>query len=202
MDLDQTDFTALYAGDDRTWSRFVLMARPVLEAAVRRTFARQGLTPDAGLFQDSVADTLERLAAKDFAMLRRFDPQRGKLSAFLAVVAGSTAANTLRAARRHPSGDLDSAPDLPAPTPAHRASIRDVVPDGMLTDRETLVLVLSFDRDLDGPDIGRALSISDNTVRVLKARALKKLREAGIQPDGTFDVPHGEDSSATANKAA
>jgi DNA-directed RNA polymerase specialized sigma subunit len=62
-----------------------------------------------------------------------------------------------------------------------------VVPEGVLTDREKLVLVLSFDRDLDGPDIARVLSISDNTVRVLKARALKKLRAAGIQPDGSFD---------------
>ena len=69
MDLDQTDFAALYAGDDRAWSRFVLKARPVLEAAVQRTFYRQGLTPDAGLFQDAVADTLERLAARDFALL-------------------------------------------------------------------------------------------------------------------------------------
>ena len=43
----------------------------------------------------------------------------------------------------------------------------------------------------------KALSISDNTVRVLKARALKKLRDAGIQPDGTF-----ESVSETANKAA
>ncbi|MAV46929.1 MAG: sigma-70 family RNA polymerase sigma factor [Alphaproteobacteria bacterium TMED89] len=186
MDLDQTDFSALYAGDDRAWSRFVLMARPVLEAAVQRTLRRQGLTPDAGLFQDAVADTLERLAAKQFALLRRFDPARGRLSAFLAVVAGSTAANTLRAARRHPSGTLDNAPEPVDPAPARRSSIRDVVPEGLVTDREMLVLVLSFDRDLDGPDIAQALAISDNTVRVLKARALKKLRQAGIQPDGTF----------------
>ena len=197
MDLDQTDFSALYAGDDRAWSRFILMARPVLEAAVHRTFTRQGLKPDAGLFQDAVADTFERLAAKDFALLRRFDPQRGNLRAFLAVVAGSTASNTLRAARRHPSGDLDSAPEVPATTPVHRSSIRDVVPEGLLTDREALVLVLAFDRDLDGPDIARVLSISDNTARVLKARGLKKLREAGIRPDGTF-----ESAAKTASKAA
>lgn len=197
MDLEQTDFSALYAGDDRAWSRFILMARPVLEAAVQRTFTRQGLKPDAGLFQDAVADTFERLAAKNFAMLRRFDPQRGDLRAFLAVIAGSTASNTLRAARRHPSGDLDSAPEVPATTPVHRSSIRDVVPEGLLTDREALVLVLAFDRDLDGPDIARVLSISDNTARVLKARALKKLREAGIRPDGTF-----ESAAKTASKAA
>lgn len=185
MDLEQTDFTALCAGDDRAWSRFVLAARPVLEAAVRRTFARQGLTPDAGLFQDAVGDTLERLSAKDFALLKRFEPSRGSLSAFLAVVAGSTASNTLRSARRHPGGDLDKAPEPAAPSTL-KSSIKDIVPEGLLTDRETLVLVLSFDRDLDGPDIARVLSISDNTVRVLKARALKKLRAAGIQPDGTF----------------
>jgi len=184
MDLEQTDFAALYAEDDRAWSRFVLSARPVLEAAVRRTFTRQGLTPDAGLFQDAVSDTLERLSTKDFALLKRFEPGRGKLSAFLAVVAGSTASNTLRSARRHPGGDLDAAPELPAPS-TRPSSIKDIVPEGMLTDREQLVLVLSFDRDLDGPDIARVLSISDNTARVLKARALKKLRAAGIQPDGT-----------------
>ena len=186
MDLDQTDFAALYAGDDRAWSRFVLKARPVLEAAVQRTFYRQGLTPDAGLFQDAVADTLERLAARDFALLRRFDPARGKLPAFLAVIAGSTAANTLRSARRHPSGDLDVVPEPVDPAPVRQSSIRDVVPEGLLSDREKLVLVLAFDRDLDGPDMARTLGISANTVRVLKARALKKLRQAGIQPDGTF----------------
>ena len=188
MDLDQTDFAALYAGDDRAWSRFVLTARPVLEAAVRATFLRQGLTPDAGLFQDAVGDTLERLSARDFALLRKFEPGRGSLSAFLAVIAGSTAANTLRSARRHPGAALEAAPEPAAPAAQNLThSIAAVVPEGVLTDREKLVLVLSFDRDLDGPDIARVLSISDNTVRVLKARALKKLRAAGIQPDGSFN---------------
>ena len=194
MDLEQTDFTALCAGDDRAWSRFVLAARPVLEAAVRRTFTRQGLTPDAGLFQDAVGDTLERLSARDFALLKGFEPGRGSLSAFLAVVAGSTASNTLRSARRHPAGDLDKAPEPAAPARL-KSSIKDLVPDGLLTDRERLVLVLSFDRDLDGPDIASVLSISGNTVRVLKARALKKLRQAGIQPDGTFADPRADEAA-------
>ena len=161
---------------------------------------------DSGLFQDAVADTLERLAARDFALLRRFDPARGKLPAFLAVIAGSTAANTLRSARRHPSGDLDVVPEPVDPAPVRQSSIRDVVPEGLLSDREKLVLVLAFDRDLDGPDMARTLGISANTVRVLKARALKKLRQAGIQPDGTFSgiQPDGTFAPQTApdDKAA
>ena len=82
MDLDQTDFSALLAGEERAWSRFILNARPVLEAAVHRTFARQGLKPDAGLFQDAISASLERLTADDFALLRRFDPGRGSIRAF------------------------------------------------------------------------------------------------------------------------
>ena len=103
MDLDQTDFSALLAGEERAWSRFILNARPVLEAAVHRTFARQGLKPDAGLFQDAISASLERITADDFALLRRFDPSSDSIRAFLAVVGGSTASNSLRAARRHGS---------------------------------------------------------------------------------------------------
>ena len=50
--------------------------------------------------------------------------------------------------------------------------IAEVVPEGLLSDREGLVLRLTFERDLQGPDIARVLGISENTVRVLKARAL------------------------------
>ena len=114
MDLDQTDFSALLAGEERAWSRFIVNARPVLEAAVHRTFARQGLKPDAGLFQDAISASLERLTADDFALLRRFDPGRGSIRAFLAVVAGSTASNSLRAARRHSGADLSAAETIAA----------------------------------------------------------------------------------------
>ncbi|MAH86989.1 MAG: hypothetical protein CMF26_00055 [Kiloniella sp.] len=187
MDLDQTDFSALLDREERAWSRFILNARPVLEAAVQRTFARQGLKPDAGLFQDAISASLERLANDDFALLRRFDPDRGSIRAFLAVVAGSTASNSLRAARRHSGADLSTIEESVASTaPVDGQRLADLVPEGLLSEREALVLRLVFERDLQGPDIARVLDISENTVRVLKARALKKLREAGLQPDGSF----------------
>ena len=199
MDLDQTDFSALLAGEERAWSRFILNARPVLEAAVHRTFARQGLKPDAGLFQDAISASLERLTADDFALLRRFDPGRGSIRAFVAVVAGSTASNSLRAARRHSGADLSVAETIAVAPATGGQKIAEVVPEGLLSDREGLVLRLTFERDLQGPDIAQVLDISKNTVRVLKARALKKLRDAGLRPDGTFpDDRHAEHDTASA----
>ena len=77
--------------------------------------------------------------------------------------------------------------------------IAEVVPEGLLSDREGLVLRLTFERDLQGPDIAQVLGISENTVRVLKARALKKLRDAGLRPDGTFpDDRHADHDTASA----
>ena len=131
MDLDQTDFSALLAGEERAWSRFILNARPVLEAALHRTFARQGLKPDAGLFQDAISASLERITADDFALLRRFDPSRGSIRAFLAVVGGSTASNSLRAARRHSGADLSAAVprrgSLQEKRAGHRVSMADAL---------------------------------------------------------------------------
>ena len=92
---------------------------------MHRTFARQGLKPDAGLFQDAISASLERLTADDFALLRRFDPGRGSIRAFLAVVAGSTASNSLRAARRHSGADLSAAETIAvAPATGGRRSPR------------------------------------------------------------------------------
>ena len=203
MDLDQTDFSGLLAGEERAWSRFILNARPVLEAAVHRTFARQGLKPDAGLFQDAISASLERITADDFALLRRFDPSRGSIRAFLAVVGGSTASNSLRAARRHSGADLSAAETIAAAPASGGQKIAEVVPEGLLSDREGLVLRLTFERDMQGPDIARALDISENTVRVLKARALKKLRDTGLRPDGTFPDDHNgahDTTSATTDE--
>jgi len=154
---------------------------------VHRTFVRQGLKPDAGLFQDAISASLERITADDFALLRRFDPGRGSIRAFLAVVGGSTASNSLRAARRHSGADLSAAEAMAVAPAAGGQKIAEVVPEGLLSDREGLVLRLTFERDMQGPDIARALDISENTVRVLKARALKKLRDAFIKEAGNAE---------------
>lgn len=46
-----------------------------------------------------------------------------------------------------------------------------------LSERERTIIVLSFFQEASGPEIGRMLGIDDGNVRVIRHRALRRLRE-------------------------
>ena len=156
---------------------------------VRQTFRRYGLRGDTHEIEDVGQEVFIRLSKQDFALLKKFDPERAKLTTFLRVVASSTAIDWLRR-RRPQSEDIDDHAGALADERSTQAfdaigqsetalqSVEEEVGDAGLSDRQRVILKLMFDEDMDVEDIATRLGIAAQTVRSAKHKALTKLRDA------------------------
>lgn len=184
-DPSDTDLLAAVLARRRgAWDEFVRAVAPGLLASVRRALrSGGGVAQDAA--EDVVQDVFIRLCQNDYGLLRRYDPSRARLSTWLGVVAGSAAHDHLRRQRRWQptSSGLGGASSLDAvPEPAAEAeTAQDAtdlpeIPRDMLSPRQTLVLELLYDRDLDVGEAAVVLGVDPQTVRSLRHKALEKLR--------------------------
>ncbi len=184
------DLKALVGGDKQAWDGFCRRYAPVIHGAVRRAFA--GGRPGQDDVLDAAQEVFVRLCRDDFRLLREFDPDRAKLSTWLGVIAYSAAVDWLR--RRRSGIALDDVPEsaLSVQQPSHE---RLIVPPGLLTERQALVIKLLYERDMEVADIAKLLRIDAQTVRSTHHKALLRLREhfgaakRGGREDGNGDEP-------------
>jgi RNA polymerase sigma-70 factor (ECF subfamily) len=173
------DLNACIDGDKRAWHAFVDRFAGVIHAAVVRTCRGGDRDLDREDLHDVVQDVFVRLVCDDYRLLRRFDPTKASLVTWLTIVARSTAIDHLRR-RRHDAAALDLVPEpvVSAASGNHeRGDTAALVPQGLLTDRQRLVLHLLFDRDLAVEDVADVLGVDPQTVRSTKHKALLRLRE-------------------------
>ena len=171
-DVDQL-IQALAKGEKKAWDRFVNRFAPVIYGAVLKTL-RKG-PYHAGEEADVAQDVFVKLCRDDFNLLLRFDPARASLPTFLTVIATSTAIDHMRR-RGSETVDLDAVPEEAASVdPELREPIS--IPKGLLSERQTLVLQLLYDHDLEVADVAARLSIDAQTVRSTKHKAFQKLRK-------------------------
>ncbi|HEY6981956.1 sigma-70 family RNA polymerase sigma factor [Reyranella sp.] len=172
-ELNQIDLRSLVAGHKRTWDAFVLAASPLINAVVRRSLGAYRPSEDDVL--DAAQDVFVRLCAKDFRLLRTYDPARAGLSTWLAVVARSAAVDFARR-RRQAATALDDVPEaVLAVEDRHVEKLR--IPDGLLTERQTLILKFLYDEERDVAEVAQLLKIDAQTVRSTHHKALLRLRE-------------------------
>lgn len=165
--------SALLQGDKSAWDAFIERHAGVIYAAIRRAYAAAGRPLDDA--EDLFQDVFMRLAANDYRLLRRYDPRRAALTTFLTVVARSTALNALRK-RQLPTETMEAAEriaDDKAVPPAEPLEI----PADLLSPRQRLVMALTYEDDLDVPEIAARLNVAAQTVRSTRHKALIKLRE-------------------------
>ncbi len=136
-----------------------------------------------------------RLVKGDFRLLRTYDPERAALSTWLTIVARSTTIDRLRR-KRLATAPLDEAPPAIAPPPPENNQPEPVdIPRHLLTERQRLVLRLSFDDGRDVSTIAHMLDISEQTVRSTRHKALARLRKHfKDHPDA--DTPTRTDQAA------
>jgi RNA polymerase sigma-70 factor (ECF subfamily) len=182
-----TDITACMTGDGKAWRRFVSVYAPVIHKAVHYTLQWNGGAA-AGLdAQDVTQEVFCRLVSDEFHLLSTYDPARAGMATWLTVVARSTALDCLRARRtermmRHePYVEEELAERLWAEAPTPAGSAPDAheeldLPPGLLSRRQSTVLRLLFQDDLDTDEVARTLDIHPKTVRSLKQNALARLR--------------------------
>ena len=89
-------------------------------------------------------------------------------------MARSTAVDALR--RRRLRLVALEGPVLDRPAPADEPPAGPVIPPGLLTTRQALVLRLLFDEDWEVAEVARLLAVDEQTVRSTKHKALTALR--------------------------
>ncbi|WIM13153.1 sigma-70 family RNA polymerase sigma factor [Enhydrobacter sp.] len=172
-ELGQIDLRSLTAGHKRTWDAFVQAAAPLIHAVVRRSLNSHRLGEDDVL--DTAQNVFVRLCANDFRLLKTYDPARAGLSTWLAVVARSAAVDFLRR-RRQATTAIDDIPEAAlAVEDRHVEKLR--IPDGLLTERQTLILKFLYDEERDVAEVAQLLKIDAQTVRSTHHKALLRLRE-------------------------
>ncbi|WP_421999170.1 RNA polymerase sigma factor [Reyranella sp.] len=171
-DLNQTDLRKLSSGDKRTWDNFVTAAAPLINAVVRRALSSYRLSEDDVM--DAAQDVFVRLCASEFRLLKTYDPARAGLSTWLAVVARSAAIDHARR-RRQATQPLDDVPEGHLGVEdRHVEKLR--IPQGLLTERQTLVLKCLYDEEKDVAEVAQFLKIDAQTVRSTHHKALLRLR--------------------------
>jgi len=171
-ELNQIDLRALAAGDKRTWDAFVAAAAPLINAVVRRALATYRLGEDD--IMDAAQDVFVRLCARDFHLLKMYDPARAAISTWLAVVARSAAIDHARR-RRQATQPLDDVPEAVLGVEDRHVEKLEI-PQGLLTDRQVLILKYLYDEEREVADIAQLLKIDAQTVRSTHHKALLRLR--------------------------
>ena len=171
-ELNQTDLQTLVTGNKRAWDRFVAAAAPLINAVVRRTMSSYRLGEDDVM--DAAQDVFVRLCAGDFRLLKTYDPARAGLSTWLAVVARSAAVDHLRR-RRQATEPLDDVPESALGIEdKHVEKLQ--IPQGLLTERQILILKCLYDEERDVSEVAVLLKIDAQTVRSTHHKALLRLR--------------------------
>lgn len=171
-ELNQIDLRPLLTGNKRAWDAFVTAAAPLINAVVRRALASYRLSDDDVM--DAAQDVFVRLCASDCRLLRTYDPTRASLSTWLAVVARSCAIDHARR-RRQVTTPLDDVPEARLGVEdRHVEKIR--IPEGLLTERQVLVLKCLYDEERDVAEVAQLLRIDAQTVRSTHHKALLRLR--------------------------
>jgi RNA polymerase sigma factor (sigma-70 family) len=171
-ELNQIDLQALAAGNKRTWDAFVTAAAPLINAVVRRTLSAFRLGEEDVM--DAAQDVFVRLCAGDFRLLKTYDPARAGLGTWLAVVARSAAVDHSRR-RRQSTEPIDDVPEaFLGVEDRHVEKLK--IPQGLLTERQTLILKCLYDEERDVTEVAQLLKIDAQTVRSTHHKALLRLR--------------------------
>jgi RNA polymerase sigma factor (sigma-70 family) len=168
------DLRACLAGDRRAWETFVDRFSRVILAAVARTL-RAYAPAAAEQVHDVTQDVFVRLVARDFRLLRNYDPARAGLATWLTIIARSTAIDHLRRRRLQ---------TVPLPEESHRepaapAPVDDKLelPPKLLSGRQQLVLRMLLEQRMTAKEVAAALGTDAQTIHRTKHRAIEKLRE-------------------------
>ncbi len=163
----------LTSGNRDAWSEFVARFSSAIFGAVINTLRKAGFSNDDGV--DVAQDVYVRLCKDNYYLLRQFDPTRASLRTWLGVVSSSTAIDHLRRNKRQ-GLPLESVPEeVYRVDPKTPESIK--IPEGLLSERQALVLRLLYERDMDAAEVATMLGIDSQTVRSTHHKALVKLRK-------------------------
>jgi RNA polymerase sigma factor (sigma-70 family) len=163
----------LISGDSAAWADFVDRFSSAIFGAVVNTLRKSGFNVDDST--DVAQDVFVRLCKDDFRLLRQFDPKRAGLKTWLGVISASATIDFLRKQRGNNTPIEDLPEEIASVAPVTHDPVR--IPEGLLSDRQGLVLHLLYDKDMDAAEVAGLLGIDSQTVRSTHHKALVKLRK-------------------------
>ena len=175
--LDQFDVARLLRADTPAWPEFVRTAAPLSRAIVRRTLAPAGREAD---MPDVLHEIFARFCRDDFRLVRAFDPQKGRLSSWLGVIAARTAVDYLRKNRAAPESfeTTRAQSALAASASPPTAVDSDLpLPPAVVSPQQELILRLCYEDDFEVAEIAEVLRTESQTVRSQRHKALERLRD-------------------------
>jgi RNA polymerase sigma factor (sigma-70 family) len=159
----------LLAGDTRAWEKFVRRYAALIVAAVR------GVAAGSGDIEDLTQEVFVRLCKDQFRLLRSYDPDRASLSTWITIVARSTARDALRR-RRPDSVPIDLVPEMYLKIDAVEPLPKLKLPEALLSPRQSEILGMLYDGEMEVAEVAVALGIDPQTVRSAHHKAMLKLR--------------------------
>jgi RNA polymerase sigma-70 factor (ECF subfamily) len=129
------DLHRLTTGDPQEWNRFVDTYTGTIYGAILDVVRKDRSFVDPSLVSDLVSNVFLRLVREDYRRLRQYDPDRATLGTWLRVISRGIAIDYLRLAKI-PTTDLSDAASAPSPESIDHPSIRELIPQGLLTPRQ------------------------------------------------------------------
>ncbi|WP_432736120.1 RNA polymerase sigma factor [Maridesulfovibrio sp. FT414] len=174
-------------GEKDSWNSFVEKYSGLICYTVNSTL-RSKLNYHA---QDQVDDICQnvflRLVQNDRSLLRKYDPQKARITTWLMVVARSVTLDFLRKGIYCLAPLDDFIDELEAPVSKEKVELD--IPEGLLSPRQKLIIKLYFEDGLDISEISDFIGIKEQSVRSTKHKALNKLRSYhGIAEEENFSL--------------
>ena len=172
--LSEIDLDLLVKGDHRQWKNFVRQVSPVVFSVIKKTLVTAG--QDEGEAHDILQEMFAKLCAGNFLLLRKYNPEKAKLTTWLAVIARNMAIDYLRRCRAQyccmdeisGKGAQDENADLDTD--------KIMLSFDLLPARQMMVMKLIYEKDLDVKEVARFMGITEQSVRSMRHKAVVKLR--------------------------
>ncbi|MBD3263536.1 MAG: hypothetical protein GF375_00355 [Candidatus Omnitrophica bacterium] len=170
---DFLNFKRLLKKDKKAWDAFVERFSGVIHASILKVFNSHTKDFNTQDVEEVVQDVFLRLLKDDCRLLKSYNPHRASLVTWLTIISRSATIDFLRR-RKIATTSLDDLTELKI----HPHFDSDIcIPEGLLSERQKLVLQLFFDKNMQIKDIAGLLGVKVQTMRSCKHKAIKKLRK-------------------------
>lgn len=161
---------ALTSGHKKTWDQFVERYSSVIYAAVKRTINNP--TGEQNI-DDVVQEVFLKLCQNNYKLLKNYNPKKSSIGTWLTIIARTTAIDAVRKKQiqKVPLDDME-----PTSVGGPQYPTEFTLPKHLLSARQSLVLTLLYEREMNVDEIAHILDIKQQTVCSTHHKALQKLK--------------------------
>ncbi|ACS78576.1 RNA polymerase sigma factor [Maridesulfovibrio salexigens] len=161
-------------GDRPSWNTFVEKYSGIIYFTINNTLKSKLKFYSQHHADDICQNVFLRLVQNDRSLLKRYDPQKAKITTWLMVISRSVTMDFLRKGVYCLAPLDDFINELEAPADPVQEGLD--IPEQLLSPRQKLIVKLYFEDGLDISEISDFIGIKEQSVRSAKHKALTKLR--------------------------